>query len=289
MPASGPSRRDPRTPKNPKPNSSGAHFLAAPRIIEDLIRHCAIDEQDLVLDLGAGFGAITAPLARTGAKVLAVERDPEFARRLRRRLDDRPNVRVVTADLRTVSLPRNDFLVVSSIPYAVSSALLRRLLSPRSTPLRRAELVVEWGFAKRLTTAVPRSPELAWWAARFQLSLRKRVPAACFSPPPKVDSAHLAVRRNTGLSGRAEHALWFLLDAAYRARTAPVRTAVATALAGRNPRRALAGAGIDPAAEAGAVRPAQWAALAGRLAEDPALHWPRLPPELSGHGVTMRR
>jgi 23S rRNA (adenine-N6)-dimethyltransferase len=132
------------------PDHSGVHFLAAPRVIGELVRSCRIGTGDLVLDLGA----ITAPLAGTGA-----------------------NVRVRTGDIRTIPLPGKDFYVVSSIPYAASTALFRRLLGPSRSALRRAAIVVEWGFAKRVTAAVPRDAELAWWAARFEIRLGKRIPA----------------------------------------------------------------------------------------------------------------
>jgi 23S rRNA (adenine-N6)-dimethyltransferase len=148
----------------------------------------------LVLDRGAGYGAVTSPLAATGARVLAVERDPEFVRTLSRRFAERPNVRVVAADIRTVPLPRKDFVVVASIPYALSTVLMRRLLAPRSA-LRGAALIVEWGFAKRLTRLAPRGSELARWTTRYELTLIRPAPADSFSPPPRVTSALQRVRR----------------------------------------------------------------------------------------------
>ncbi|MBN6033860.1 rRNA adenine dimethyltransferase family protein [Amycolatopsis sp. 195334CR] len=264
--------------KHPSPNPSGVHFLAAPRIADELVRSAAITETDLVVDFGAGLGAITAPLARTGAEILAVERDPEFVRKLRTRLADAANVRVIPADARTFSLPRKKFAVVASIPYAVSTALMRRLLSPTASALDRAALIVEWGFAKRLSAASPRDLEIAWWAARFELRLVRRVPARHFSPAPKVDSAHLTVHRRGKPDKLVDQALWTLLQAAYRTPRAPARTAVA--FLGRKPHRLLKANGIDPDRPAATVPPAAWTALARQLAADRSLHWPPLPKAL---------
>ncbi|MFF5988001.1 ribosomal RNA small subunit methyltransferase A [Prauserella flavalba] len=247
--------------RKPGPNPSGVHFLASHRVAENLISACSPGPADLVVDFGAGFGAITAPLARTGARVIAVERDPAFVRKLSKRVSEHPNVRVVAADARSFPLPRKDFLVVASIPYSISTALLRRLLTPKMTTLRRAALIVEWGFAKRLTASVPRNRELAWWAARFDLVLERRIPARCFRPAPTVDSAQLTIRRRAGLGRGAERALQALLETAYRAPGRSVRAAV-TERTGRKPHRALTSCGIDPAAPAGSVQPRQWAALA---------------------------
>ena len=80
-----------------------------------------------MLDLGAGYGAITAALAVSGARVIAVERDPRSAAVLRRRVSRNPLVSVVEADLREIPLPHRDFLVVANIPFAISTFLLRRL------------------------------------------------------------------------------------------------------------------------------------------------------------------
>lgn len=112
------------------------HLLSCPRVIESLVRRSGVEPGDLLIDFGAGPGTLTAPLASTGSAALAIGRDDAFARTPRRRFTGRPAVPVVHADLRDVRLPRREFAVVWSIPFAVSTPLLRRLLSP--TPVRLA-------------------------------------------------------------------------------------------------------------------------------------------------------
>jgi 16S rRNA A1518/A1519 N6-dimethyltransferase RsmA/KsgA/DIM1 with predicted DNA glycosylase/AP lyase activity len=175
----------------PHPNPSGVHFLSAHAVIRQLIRSADLGPGDLVIDFGAGPGTITAPLVSTGSQILAVERDDAFVRKLERRFAGQPLVRVVHADLRTVPLPGRDFSVVASIPYSLSTFLLRRLLERRS--FVAADLVVEWGFARRIVSA--RSKETALWARKYDLRVARRIPACCFRPTPRVDSAHLVIRR----------------------------------------------------------------------------------------------
>ncbi|ASR37637.1 hypothetical protein BAY61_24475 [Prauserella marina] len=261
--------RKPRGPRRttrdaPRPNPSGVHFLASNQIIDGLIRSCAPAPADLVIEFGSGNGAITAPLTRTGARVIAVERDPAFARKLRTRLDDKENLRVVTTDARTFPLPRKDFLVVASIPYSISTSLLRRLLNPGGGTPRKAGLIVEWGFAKRLTTAVPRTAELAWWAARFDITLVRKVPAHCFRPIPSVDSAQLFIERKPQLSKGEGRTLRAMIEAAYLSPRHGVRNVVTAATGTRSPRLVLA-AGLTPGTRADTVKPAQWARLAHLL------------------------
>jgi len=178
----------------PAPNPAGAHFLTDRGLIARLIRASGAGEGDLVLDLGAGYGALTGPLARSGARVIAIERDPRLAARLRRRFADEPLVRVVEADLRRVPLPRRPFLVVASPPFSLTTLLFRRLLGDPRVALAGAELILECGAARWLASPRPRDAETASWAARYQMRLVRRIPAASFSPAPATDAAYLTIR-----------------------------------------------------------------------------------------------
>jgi 23S rRNA (adenine-N6)-dimethyltransferase len=251
-------------------SSSGVHLLSCPRVIAGLVSSAALSPRDLVIDFGAGPGAITAPLARTGSRVLAVERDPRFVRGLQRRFADTTQVSVVHDDLRTVRLPHRAFTVVANIPFAVSTPLLRRLLTPATGGFARGELVVEWGLAKRLTAAVPRDLESAWWSTRFDMTLRRRVPASCFTPAPRVDAAHLTIRRST-MDKRTAAVLWAVLSAAYTRPSAPARTALNQVVPRRLAHRTLGDRRVRE------VTADQWARLARLLAEDRSVVPPPLP------------
>lgn len=149
---------------------------------------------DLALDLGAGYGALTGPLVGTGARVIAIELDPALVGRLRRRFGEESTVAVVEADLRVVPLPRRPFYVVANPPFALTTLLCRRLMSDPAVRLAGAELVLEWGAAKWLTRPEPGDREAGRWAARYDIQLVRRIPTACFSPPPSSDAAHVSVR-----------------------------------------------------------------------------------------------
>jgi 23S rRNA (adenine-N6)-dimethyltransferase len=239
------------------PNPAGAHFLRDRRLITQLARASGARTGDIVFDLGAGSGAIAAGLAFTGARVIAVERDPKLAARLRRRFGDEPNVRVVEADLRAISLPRRDFLVVASPPFSLTTALCRRLLGDPAVPLAGAELIVQWGAARWLTAQRPRDAEAAWWSARYEMRVAQVINPASFVPPPRVDVAWLSVRpRAVPVSAPGQRWMRAVLQAAYRRPSARTDTAVACG------RRMLLRAGLDPAAPVAAVTADQWHRLA---------------------------
>jgi 23S rRNA (adenine-N6)-dimethyltransferase len=146
---------------------------------------------DLVLDIGAGHGAITAPLVQAGARVLAVELHPQRVRRLRDRFAEQP-VTVVPIDARELQLPHRPFRVVASPPYAISTELLRLLLSPQSA-LVSADLVLQRGFVRRFAESWQVSRGRA--QRRWEASLGPALPRSAFDPPPQVDSAVLLIRR----------------------------------------------------------------------------------------------
>jgi 23S rRNA (adenine-N6)-dimethyltransferase len=167
----------------------GRHFLRSSKLAAELVRAAGIGHGDLVLDLGAGTGALTGVLVRAGARVVAVEIDPDLAARLRERFAD-----VVQGDALRVVLPREPFKVVANLPFDGGTAILRRVLDP-SVPLETADVIVEWGLATKRTAVWPSTQLSAYWGAWFELSVARRLPRCVFAPPPMVDAGILRIVR----------------------------------------------------------------------------------------------
>ena len=68
----------------PQARGRGRHFLRSSKLAAELVRAARVQRDDLVLDLGAGAGALTAPLARHAGRVVAVEIDRDLAAALAR-------------------------------------------------------------------------------------------------------------------------------------------------------------------------------------------------------------
>jgi 23S rRNA (adenine-N6)-dimethyltransferase len=137
---------------------------------------------ELVLDIGAGHGALTAHLVQARARVVAVELNPRRAAVLRDRF---PDITVVEGDAACIPLPGRPFRVVANPPYAISSIVLRRLLALGSN-LSAADIVLQRAVANR---------HAATGARRFTLAVGLTLPRRAFLPPPQVDSAVLVIRR----------------------------------------------------------------------------------------------
>ena len=108
----------------------------------------SVDE--LIVELGAGDGRLTAELARRARRVVAIEVDPRLAGKLRRRFE------VVEGDALAVRLPSEPFRVVGNIPFHRTTAILRHLLDDLGLPLERADLIVQLEVARKRTSVVPR-------------------------------------------------------------------------------------------------------------------------------------
>jgi len=126
-----------------------------------LVATAGVSSGDLVIDIGAGTGAITAALVDAGARVIAVELHARRAHELRRRFDGAP-VKVVNADGVDLRLPRRPFRVVANPPFAITTGLLKRLTAPGSR-LVRGDLIVPMFMAERW--AADRPDSRLWFAS----------------------------------------------------------------------------------------------------------------------------
>jgi 23S rRNA (adenine-N6)-dimethyltransferase len=178
------------------------HFLRSRSLAAAIVAGADISSRDLVVDIGAGSGRLTAELARVARRVVAIELDSDLADRLRGRW---PNVDVVAGDALSVAFPDEPFRVVANIPFAHTNDLLHRLLDDPRVPLERADLIVEWGVAVKRGLPAPSSVSGVLWGAFHELRVERRLPASAFDPPPSCDAGLLvATRRARPLISPAE-------------------------------------------------------------------------------------
>ncbi|MFZ5969339.1 MAG: 23S ribosomal RNA methyltransferase Erm [Bacillota bacterium] len=176
------------------PNFSGQHLMHNKEIIKEIIKQAQIKSKDTVIDLGAGKGALTFPLAEKAGKVLAVENDPAFAEILRRKAADYSNITIIEKDILKLNLPQTPFYVVANIPYAITTPILEKLLNKPTNALQGAMIMVEKGAAKRFTANPIMDSRILRWRMWFDIELARVVSRDNFSPPPKVDSAVLRIK-----------------------------------------------------------------------------------------------
>jgi 23S rRNA (adenine-N6)-dimethyltransferase len=188
---------DRRTQRDERRRSLGQNFLR-PERADQLVDSAAFDSGDLVVEIGAGRGALTCALARRGVHVVALERDPRWADTLRhevrrRRLDGR--VRVVRCDVLGYRMPQRPYRVIGSLPFGATTAILRYLLDDPCSYLVRADLIVQWEVARKRAVMPPSTLLSTTWAPWWSFEVVARIPATAFRPVPSVDAAVLCVTR----------------------------------------------------------------------------------------------
>ncbi|MBA3289391.1 MAG: methyltransferase domain-containing protein [Acidimicrobiia bacterium] len=152
-----------------------------------VVARAGIRPGDLVVDLGAGTGALTVALVEAGARVIAVERHPHRGALLHSRCADLP-VTVVNVDIGDLRLPRRRFRVVANPPWAMAESIRSMLL--RSPSLARADLVL------------PRWLVRHWAAESPRIGIGPSIRAEAFVPPAPTGAAVAIISGPRPKSGR---------------------------------------------------------------------------------------
>ncbi len=258
----------------------GQHFLSDPAVPRAILARAGIGPREPVLEIGPGLGALTFPLAEAGARVTAVEKDPELGRLLRERLSAAgiDNVRVIEGDILAIDLEAlaqeagGRLSVFGNLPYNISSQVVIRLIEGRAH-IARAVLMFQRELALRLRAA-PGGRQGGRISVLLALTGKVRpllrVGPGAFQPPPKVDSEVLEIRfaDEPAFPPEAEGPLFRLVAAAFGQRRKTLRNALRAAFPRLEPRRldaALLACGIDPQRRAETLSPAEFVRLSARL------------------------
>lgn len=187
-----------RSERDVRRRSLGQNFLVDRRLIARFVAGLDIVPGGVVVDLGAGVGALTVPLARGGAEVWAVERDDAWIARLRDAVGVAgvaDSVRVIRGDLRTLRRPRVPYRVVANPPFGLTTSLLQRLLDDPDRGPERVDVILQREVAHKHAAEVPRSLRTAAWAPWWEFSVGMEIDRHAFRPIPSVDAAALRIDR----------------------------------------------------------------------------------------------
>jgi len=260
----------------------GQHFLADPNVAASIVRRAHLDLDDVVLEVGAGLGALTMPLAAQVKRVLAVEPDSKIAAILKEELlaAGVSNVTIIEkdilrCDIKALSEESDAPLkVVGNLPYHISSQVLIRLIHFREA-IDTAFLTFQKEVAERLT-AEPgtkiygRLSVLIQYCAKIYPVLA--VAASAFFPKPKVGSQVVGVEFQHPVSFQAtdEHLLFQVVKAAFGKRRKTLRNALLGSDLGLGDEPISAGlelAGIDPKRRAETLSVEEFVTLSNKLQE----------------------
>lgn len=172
------------------------HFLRGPKLAGFLIGHSNIKKRDVIIDIGAGSGVITAALARRCKQVIAIEPDHETAELLRKNVEKYENVTIVEQDFMEYQLPDGDYKIFANPPFHLSSAILHKLDEAENPP-KAIYLILQKQFALKLLnndrhyTSQLGKQLFINYAPRIRLPMKPEY----FTPPPAVPAVLLELKR----------------------------------------------------------------------------------------------
>ncbi|MGM0628919.1 MAG: 16S rRNA (adenine(1518)-N(6)/adenine(1519)-N(6))-dimethyltransferase RsmA [Patescibacteria group bacterium] len=199
--------------------SLGQHFLRSNPALERIADAVDITPKETVIEIGPGHGELTEKLLARRAYVIAVEKDREMVRELSQKFKKEiknNQMEIVRADIREPS--PSDLLgekggqkykVVGNIPYYITGYILRKFLTDPLKP-QRVVFLVQKEVAERAARSKKESLLSLGIKAYGEPKYKGVVKAGSFSPPPKVDSAILAIENiDKGFSDEKEEAFFF--------------------------------------------------------------------------------
>ena len=206
----------------------GQNFIYDDDLLAALVASSGVTAEDDVLEIGPGSGSMTRHLCRSAHHVLSVELDERLIPLLEAFMHEHDNFTLVQGDVMRLNLNevtsglRKPVSVVANIPYYITTPLITLLLSC-GLPMKRLALMVQKEVADKILSA-PGEEGWGMLAVRCQYlcepELGMDVPAACFTPPPKVDSAFvlLPLRDKPAVDVRCEADFFRVAGAAFALR-----------------------------------------------------------------------
>jgi 16S rRNA (adenine1518-N6/adenine1519-N6)-dimethyltransferase len=217
--------------------SLGQHWLNDKSALNAVIDAADINDEDVVLEVGPGLGTLTEILAVRAKRVIAVEVDKALADSLEMFSKTRPwknKLEVVKQDILEfdlTTLPPN-YKVVANIPYYLTSNLLR-VLSESPNPPTVMSLLVQKEVAQRIAASPGHMSILSVSVQLYyQPKLHEIIPAELFTPPPKIDSQIVSLKRHSQpLFDEFESSKFFqIVKAGFAGRRKKLRSSLAAGL-----------------------------------------------------------
>jgi len=253
--------------------SLGQNFLVDEASLRRIVAAADLTASDVVLEIGAGLGALTRHLAAAAGQVVAVELDNRLLPILEERLAGRANVQLVPGDILSLDpaalVGGGPYKVVANLPYYITAAILRHLLAATPRPALMV-LTVQREVAQRLTAA-PGKMSLLAISVQYYGRVRQlaRIKAGSFFPRPGVDSAvvRVDVYPQPIISVPDEAAFFQAVRAGFSQKRKQLRNSLKAGLnlPAAEVQAALAAAGIDHRRRAETLSLEEWASLVNEL------------------------
>ena len=184
---------------NIKPSKRlGQNFLIDKNINDKILKYINATKDDIIIEIGAGFGNLTIPLAQRAYRVYAIEKDKRIAEVLKENLSNFDNAYVIIDDFLKVELREilknkslKNIKMAGNLPYCISSPVMFRLMDYRNK-ISSAIFIFQKEVAERLIAA-PHSKNYGILRCLINLYAETHkimnISKNSFYPKPQVDSS----------------------------------------------------------------------------------------------------
>lgn len=181
--------------------SMGQNFLKSQEALREMCKAGEINNNDIILEIGPGKGALTEKLLEKVGKVIAVEKDRDLIEILSEKFANEiksGKLELISSDIldfntKTYNLETRTYKIIANIPYNITGAIFKKFLSNEIQP-ERMILLVQKEVAERIVARDKKESILSlsvkvYGNTKYIMKVHKRF----FSPSPKVDSAIVAI------------------------------------------------------------------------------------------------
>lgn len=184
--------------------SLGQNFLIDGNIVKNIVEKSGITEEDIILEIGPGFGTLTEELALNAKKVISIEKDNRLMEVLDCTLQNYDNVKIINEDFLKIDLEKifieeaegRKLKVVANLPYYITTPILERIIENKKY-FSTISVMVQEEVARRVV-ASPNNKDYGSLTLYLEYNCEKeilmKVPRTVFMPSPKVDSAILYLK-----------------------------------------------------------------------------------------------
>lgn len=266
--------------------SLGQNFLTDERVAARIVEALGPREDETIIEIGPGHGALTAHLLEKAGRLFAVELDLNLAHTLRRQFAASSTFHLQEADALSTDFceliaPDKSARLVANLPYNISTAILQRLIRQRAC-ISEMVLMLQREVVERIT-APPATAERGYLSVLVEAYCEREalfdVAPQAFRPVPKVWSTvvRLSVRPRPAVEVQDEELLWRLVSAGFaqrrktifnNLRSAPFELTSRLERAG-GPLPALEASQIAPNRRAETLSLEEWAALTRTIEQAP--------------------
>ncbi len=175
----------------------GQNFLTDTVLLDQIVENAGVTDNDVVLEIGCGAGALTKALAKKAKKVVGYEIDQRLKPVLKETLADFSNVEIVFGDIMKQNLSDvenklgGQYIMVANLPYYITTPIIMQFIE-NAKNIKAMVIMVQEEVAYRLAAKESTSDYGAITVAinlRGSAEVIMRVPREKFTPAPNVDSA----------------------------------------------------------------------------------------------------